>query len=225
MPRSSQSASSSSALSKSSGNACACPTRGGSPSRPDEPAADRVVRLAQHEPASTESLAQRRGRARRRRPCPCVARAGRRARPAAASRRSALSPADRPRLERHGVRMPRQPRARCEGDVGLRERDGVRAVERQVATGRPAAPRGAHGIRVHRLGREALQPRDHGVGGAVPDAGRTERAVQRAGDSPTRSSRPSSRRRVAKSRAARMGPTVWELEGPTPMENSSNAET
>jgi hypothetical protein len=31
--------------------------------------------------------------------------------------------------------------------------------------------------------------------------------------------------RRAKSRAARSGPTVWELEGPTPMENSSNAET
>ncbi|GAA1636465.1 hypothetical protein GCM10009806_02130 [Microbacterium flavum] len=31
--------------------------------------------------------------------------------------------------------------------------------------------------------------------------------------------------RAAKSRAARNGPTVCELEGPTPMENSSNAET
>src|SRR4051794_37985822 len=39
------------------------------------------------------------------------------------------------------------------------------------------------------------------------------------------SSRSASRRRVAKWWAARMGPTVWELEGPTPMENSSNAET
>jgi hypothetical protein len=30
---------------------------------------------------------------------------------------------------------------------------------------------------------------------------------------------------AAKCLAARIGPTVWELEGPTPMENSSNAET
>src|SRR5918994_3261579 len=36
---------------------------------------------------------------------------------------------------------------------------------------------------------------------------------------------PEARRRAAKSRAARMGPTGCELEGPTPMENNSNAET
>ncbi|GGM40575.1 hypothetical protein GCM10010489_09470 [Microbacterium saperdae] len=31
--------------------------------------------------------------------------------------------------------------------------------------------------------------------------------------------------RWTKSSAARIGPTVWELEGPTPMENRSKAET
>jgi len=35
---------------------------------------------------------------------------------------------------------------------------------------------------------------------------------------------PSLSSRVANWRAAFMGPTVWELEGPIPMENSSNAE-
>ncbi|GAA3910803.1 hypothetical protein GCM10022382_16650 [Microbacterium invictum] len=41
----------------------------------------------------------------------------------------------------------------------------------------------------------------------------------------TEGSAPDADSRAAKSRAARIGPTVWELEGPTPMENSSNAET
>ena len=145
---------------------------------------------------------------------------------AAAPSSSASRPARRPRLERHGVRMPGQPRARREDDVGL-ARTARRACRRARAAGPSgqSRPRRADGIRVHRLGSEALQSRDDGVGRAVADARRAERAVQRARHPRDPSSRPVSRRRVAKSRAARMGPTVWELEGPTPMENSSNAET
>ena len=37
--------------------------------------------------------------------------------------------------------------------------------------------------------------------------------------------RPVARRSSANMRAARIGPTVWELEGPIPMENRSRAET
>jgi hypothetical protein len=40
----------------------------------------------------------------------------------------------------------------------------------------------------------------------------------------TSASRPVAVRWSAKARAARIGPTVWELEGPIPMEKRSSAE-
>ena len=130
------------------------------------------------------------------------------------------------RGERHRIRMPRQPGARQKGDAILREGDRVRAVEQEFARRRASRSR---------PGARHPDPR---CGDPAPAAPRRPRRACRARCPWRRASRRgcrsraprvradrSERRRSAKSRPARMGPTVWELEGPTPMENSSNAET
>ena len=111
----------------------------------------------------------------------------------------------RPRLERHGVRMPRQPRPRREHDVALREGDLVRAVEREQRAVGPVGPRRADLVRIDGLGRESLQARDDGIRRAVADPGRAERAVERA----RHATDPIEQARFAQAHRRSRGPPAW----------------
>ena len=89
-------------------------------------------------------------------------------------------PVDPERSERHGIRMPRQPRARSELDVVLLERDRVRPIDEQRRAGGKVRPSRAHLGGGAGLGGESAQACDDSIRCAVPDAGRSERAVQGA---------------------------------------------
>ena len=149
---------------------------------PDESAADRVVGLAQHESGVVGGVLDggRGGTCAERVRGAGLADGGGRGIRSDPSRASAVC--RRPGFEGHGVRVPGQPGARLEDDVVLRERDCVRAGERQLRTLAPRGPRRADGVRVDGLGLEAHEPGDDGVGRAMADAGGAERAVERAGD-------------------------------------------
>jgi hypothetical protein len=74
-------------------------------------------------------------------------------------------------------------------------------------------------VRIHALRGLAHQAQDHGLVGGVADAGQGQRAVQMGFDADGASRAPHSSR---KRRAATIGPTVCELEGPMPILNKSN---
>ena len=106
-----------------------------------------------------------------------------------------------------------------------------KAIDRPPANARPAglADLGctscATGGGVDRLGIGARQSEDHRAEGAVPGAGRP-RASRRARPGPgDRVEHTASASRAAKRAAARIGPTVCELDGPMPMENRSKTLT
>ena len=220
MPRSSHSSSSASALAKSSGYACACDARRLAVA-PDEPAADRVVHLAEHKPASRGSSDANASVAAA---TPVVAHARRRGRAARGIRHRRLVdhassviafgwPGSLSRGAKTMSRLRERHRVACRRARAARRRRPVASMRRGRHPGPPSRARGPAARRPPRRVCRARCP----VAPSEPYSVHVTRA--------TRSSSPSSRRRVAKSRAARMGPTVWELEGPTPMENSSNAET
>ncbi len=137
----------------------------------NEPAADRVVGLPEHE---SVVVADRRRLGRR---CAGAPDAG-------CGEAGDVGVLDavrrRPRFERHRVRMPWQPRPRSKDHVGLHERHPIRSVQHELPALRPVRPPRADGIRVHRLGRESLQTGDDRIRSAVADARRAQRSVQGA---------------------------------------------
>ena len=214
MPRSSQSSISASALAKSSGYACACTPEVRLAVAPDESAADGVVGLAEDQ-AGIAALG---------------------AAPSTPGTRSRSTAPRRPVRHRPGSRRSPTPRVTsrsgrrqaCAGAKSMSLRANGWGACRRVRERRPSchpdqAERTASGSTVS--GSRPCSPATtaSGVPCPMPVAPSEPYSVQVTRSTPASS--PSSRRRVAKSRAARMGPTVWELEGPTPMENSSNAET
>ena len=108
-------------------------------------------------------------------------------------------------------------RRRASVDLVLAEQDD------RSRRSRTAATRSATDVGVDRLRRLTLEPEHHRPVAAVPVPGRAERAEQLgphpgdAGAAGRPSSRPS-----AKVRAARIGPTVCDVDGPMPIENRSN---
>ena len=72
---------------------------------------------------------------------------------------------------------------------------------------------------------QSLKPNHDGGEGSVPFAGRGERPVHRDVEVVDPGMSPSRRSVAAKAAAARIGPTVCELDGPTPMEKRSNTLT
>jgi hypothetical protein len=67
----------------------------------------------------------------------------------------------------------------------------------------------------------AHQAHDGGVVAAVADAGGRQRAVQLHFDAPHLFQHSTFAQRLTNRAAARMGPTVWELDGPMPILNRS----
>ena len=80
-------------------------------------------------------------------------------------------------------------------------------------------------VRVDAVGQAAFQAQHHGLVGAVPLAGRAQRAVQLDPHAAHGGQRAVRARRAAKRLAAIIGPTVCELEGPMPILNRSKALT
>ncbi len=133
-------------------------------------------------------------------------------------------PVDPERSERHGIRMPRQPRARSELDVVLLERDRVRPIDEQrQASFRSRRWRRSAGVQVSGASPRRPATTASGVPCPMPVAPREPYRVHVT--RLTSPSEPPELRRRAKSSAARIGPTVCELDGPTPMEKKSKAET
>ena len=102
-------------------------------------------------------------------------------------------------------------------------------VRRRAACSRPVLLDPLHpvvgALDVHRARGVALQAEQHRLGGAVAVAGRAEGAVQLGADRRhCGRAGPRSCSRRANIRAARIGPTVWELDGPMPIENRSKTE-
>ena len=184
----------------------------------DEPAADGVVRLARSGDPST-------ARGPRSRPSTRRARGGPDARRTVAERgvaeRSALGgsarhPAGiRPRVQRHRVRVRRQPRARLEHDVGLGERHRLRAVERQrapsgqsrhaerTASGSPSRERAPAGRRRSHRACRARFPSRRASRRARTSPGRPRAADRRRADGRRSPARPAWDRRCASSRVPR----------------------
>ena len=133
------------------------------------------------------------------------------------ARRGAGREAHAVRVE--GQRLVRRCRTRSVSTVA---RDLVRARQAQPAGGATSSSRASAAPGVDGLGGLALQPEHHGLDGAVAVAGGAERAEQLGPHPPDRRAgrRPQP---SAKVRAARIGPTVCELDGPMPTEKRSNA--
>ena len=96
------------------------------------------------------------------------------------------------------------------------------AQHRQLLRGANAFDDPGDGIDVHAVGLVARETQQDGLVAAVALA-RGARAIRTASprSRATRSSSPRSRSRSANCRAARIGPTVCELEGPMPILNRS----
>lgn len=75
--------------------------------------------------------------------------------------------------------------------------------------------------RINRVRPFAHQPHDHRVVAAMANAGGRQRAIQLNFDALHLFQRARSRRFCTNNAAARMGPTVWELDGPMPILNRS----
>ena len=105
------------------------------------------------------------------------------------------------------------------------KRDRVPAGQVQQALRAQLLQQGRNGVDVHRVGLVACQAEQHGLVAAVALAGGAERAVQACRTRAVAASWPSCCRRSANSRAARIGPTVCELDGPMPILNRSKTET
>jgi hypothetical protein len=99
--------------------------------------------------------------------------------------------------------------------LGFGEGNGLAAVECESAGGADGGDLCFDGCWVDGVGRFAEEAEEDGAVGAVADAGEGERA---AAVFSRRWEAASSR---VKRRAARIGPTVWELEGPMPILKSS----
>ena len=109
---------------------------------------------------------------------------------------------------------------------GLVERDLVPAEEPQPAPARIAARRSAIASTSTASGCSPSRPEQDRLVGAVPATRRAERPVQLGADAGhARRAAPWCSSRSANWRAARIGPTVCELDGPMPILNRSKALT
>ena len=154
----------------------------------------------------------RRGRSRRR---PSSTHAGR-----------SSAPVGVQRDEEHAVGVEVESLAAVQHDVVVDgELDRVLAARaRACRAARMDSTRGSAAAGSTRSGSFALQPQDDRLDAAVPVPGRAERAEQLAAD-PGDAGRAGPRRAAgrAKEQAARIGPTVCELDGPIPTLNRSKA--
>ena len=126
--------------------------------------------------------------------------------------------------EAHAVRMERQALAAVQHEVVVRERHRVLAEQLDPARGLGLDHLLRRGGDVDGLGTLAEQAEDHRAVAAVPVPGGAQRAEQLDPHPGDRPSRPSSSRPWANVRAARIGPTVCDEDGPMPIENRSNTE-
>ena len=101
------------------------------------------------------------------------------------------------------------------------EGDGVAAREQHLAVGADLLPADDGVLGVDGLRPVALEPEDDGVRRAVADPGGAERAVELHAHPRDPGSAPRSSSRATNRFAARIGPTVCELDGPIPMEKRS----